>query len=129
MEKTLHILLIDDDPDDGYLFKEALAALNENILFNYKSSGSDALQWLSTTNDLPHYIFLDLNMPRMNGMEVLREIKKASCCSHIPVIIYSTSNNELHKEESKRDGASLYITKPFKLADLKNSIRRVFDTL
>ena len=122
MNKPPHILLIDDDPDDKLLFHEALVSVQSQTCFNYFGNGRDAINWLSKTEELPDYIFLDLNMPRMNGKETLEEIKKNPRLKPLPVIVYSTSNNEIDKQECKRLGAALYITKPYRLADLKEVI-------
>jgi CheY-like chemotaxis protein len=122
MNQPIRILLIDDDLDDKVLFIEALADIDETIDCEYYNNGEQALRWLTTTGILPDYIFLDLNMPKMNGIEVLKAIKSDRRISAIPVIIYSTSRNDLHQLEVKKMGAALYIIKPYSLADLKNEI-------
>jgi CheY-like chemotaxis protein len=129
MDKAVSILLVDDDPDDKFLFMEALEKVNMLSECNYRSNGDEALMWLTTVTELPDYIFLDLNMPRIDGLEVLQEIKKHGRLKSIPVIIYSTSSNQSDKEKAMRHGASLYITKPSRLADLKNAITSVFETI
>jgi len=129
MEIPLHVLLVDDDQDDKLLFQEALSSVRYHVHFNYFAYGADAIKWLVATTDLPHYIFLDLNMPRMNGKEVLAEIKKYDHLQKIPVIVYSTSNNEAEKSECKQLGASLYITKPYRLFELKEEILFVFEVI
>ena len=129
MDIALRILLVDDDEDDKLLFVEALADIKKQIHCEYYNSGERALKWLATTIDLPHYIFLDLNMPRMNGIDLLKEIKGKPQFQHIPVIIYSTSRNEMHQKEAKRLGASLYIIKPYRQRDLKNEIQFVIENI
>jgi CheY-like chemotaxis protein len=127
MDTPLHVLLVDDDQDDKLLFQEALGSVRYHTSFNYFSRGADALKWLTSATDLPHYIFLDLNMPCMNGKEVLAEIKAQHHLQHIPVIIYSTSSNEDDKRECQYLGAALYLTKPYRLSELKDSIGFVLE--
>jgi CheY-like chemotaxis protein len=129
MGKALHVLLIDDDEDDKYLFLEALNRLDKPTQCSYHSNGIDGLKWLTTTGTTPDYIFLDINMPRMNGLEVLKEIKSDRHINHIPVIIYSTSGNEQHRQQALQLGAALYLPKPYKLNDLKKAILSVFETI
>jgi CheY-like chemotaxis protein len=71
------------------------------------------MEWLNcVTNPLPHFLFLDLNMPRKNGLECLREIRKDKRIKDIFVAIYSTSDNEKDMEETFLNGANVYIAKP-----------------
>jgi CheY-like chemotaxis protein len=129
MSKAIHVLLIDDDPDDSFLFKEALKRIEQAIDYSYCDGGISALKFLANHSNLPDYIFLDMNMPRMNGLEVLTELKNDIALKHIPVIIYSTSANEDHQSEARRLGASLYVTKPYQVAELKKAILMVFETI
>ena len=129
MGKPIHVLLIDDDADDSFLFLEALKRLEHDTEYKYFEGGHAALNFLSSSNHLPDYIFLDMNMPRMNGLEVLAEIKKQTALQHIPVIIYSTSAYEDHQREARKLGASLYVTKPYQVAELKKAILMVFETV
>ena len=129
MSKAIHVLLIDDDPDDSFLFKEALKRIERSTEYDYCDGGIAALKFLTNNSNLPDYIFLDLNMPRMNGREVLSELKNDASLKHIPVIIYSTSANEEHQRDVQKLGASLYVTKPYHLADLIKAILMVFETI
>jgi CheY-like chemotaxis protein len=113
MNKNRVVLLIDDDDDDIALFFDAIREIDETIKCISASNGHDALKLLK--NDLitlPDYIFLDLNMPRLNGKQCLSEIKKNSRLEHIPVIIYSTSKRPEDIEETRKLGALHFITKP-----------------
>src|SRR5687767_14662538 len=112
MPSPLHILLADDDTDDRFFFDKALklAAIPSNL--TTVENGEKLMTFLnSNTDKLPDALFLDLNMPRKNGSECLREIKKDERMRGLPVIIYSTS---LHPEIADllyRDGAYYYIKK------------------
>ncbi|WP_018342577.1 response regulator [Cytophaga aurantiaca] len=117
MHEKVKILLIDDDEDDREFFQFALEDVDKNIQYNGVESGYDAFDFLKE-NIRPDYIFLDLNMPGMSGRECLRELKKHSDLSCIPVIIFSTSSDPHDKEETKKLGAVDFITKPSKTSDL-----------
>lgn len=107
-----YILLVDDDADDQYVFKDALQAVDSSIIVDTAVDGIDALQKLAENKTAPQLIFLDLNMPRMNGKSFLKEIKSSQQLQSIPVIVYSTSSNPSDIEETKSLGAKDFITKP-----------------
>src|SRR5436305_15159844 len=102
-QKTL--LIIDDDPDDIQFFCEAVAEINEAFHCFSAANGEEALQLLKAAIVEPDFIFLDLNMPRMNGMQLLARLKKDHLFSKIPVTIYSTSKIKTDVEDSLRLGA------------------------
>ncbi len=129
MSSSLRVLLIDDDEDDKMFFIDALASIGRQINCEYFNAGEKALKWLTNTNELPHYIFLDLNMPKMNGLEVLKALKSQFHLQNIPVIIYSTSRNERHQQEAKSFGASQYVVKPYKQSELIQELISVFEVL
>jgi CheY-like chemotaxis protein len=105
------ILLVDDDADDQYVFVDALNSVYPNINVSTAIDGIDALEKLAAKKDLPELIFLDLNMPRMNGKTFLKEIKSSHVLNDIPVIVYSTSSNPADIAETKELGARELITK------------------
>ena len=119
MKKT--IMIIDDDPDDVQLFCEAVAEIDPlyNCLVAY--NGEEALKLLQNINTTPDFIFLDLNMPRMNGKQCLAQFKKIPLFS-IPVIIYTTSKLKKDIEECLRLGAATFLTKPMKFDALIKGI-------
>jgi CheY-like chemotaxis protein len=107
------LLLADDDKDDRDLFSEALASLDPAIRYEGAEDGQQVLQLLSDNHtDLPAIIFLDINMPVMNGWEVLRKVKSDSRYLHIPVIVYSTASGENVKRVAAELGAVCFVTKP-----------------
>jgi len=123
VQKTL--LIVDDDPDDIQLFCEALAEINETIHCFSATNGEEALQLLKATIVKPDFIFLDLNMPRMNGKQLLVQLKSDPQFASILVIIYSTSKIKQDVEDSLRMGAVAFITKPNKFEYLVEAISRV----
>jgi len=120
-------LLIDDDMDDQEIFALALDQLDNTFRCMTASNGLEALIYLKDkATTPPDYIFLDLNMPRMNGLECLKEIKKLRHLSPIPVTIYSTSSSKTDIAEARKYGAAAFITKPFSLIELTDTLRNFF---
>ena len=118
-QKRLNILLADDDTDDCIFFKEALQALP--ILTNLIAvhDGEELMKYLTEKSaQLPHVLFLDLNMPRKNGFECLSEIKHNEKLKDLPVIIFSTSNSQDKMNILFKNGADVYIRKPANFTQL-----------
>jgi CheY-like chemotaxis protein len=113
--KAIRILLVDDDADDQIYFKDALQEVATPVVCEVANNGNEALQQIEIPPP-PDLIFLDLNMPIMNGYECLAALKSETRFRHIPVVIFTTSKNAKDIERSKKMGASLYFTKP---ADFK----------
>ena len=120
------IFMIDDDVEDQEMFSETLYSVDQSIKCIKSSDGRQALQTLLKESVLPDYIFLDLNMPMMNGYEFLKEIKKHEKLNQIPVIIYTTSSESKHKDEVLNLGAASFITKPSDLSELKKLLHSLF---
>lgn len=117
------LFLVDDDIDDHEIFKSALAKVDEDLALLTATNGYEALNVLSTASTLPDYIFVDLNMPRMGGLQFLKEIKQTETLKNIPVIIYSTSSNPSDIDKTKQLGAVSFITKPSRFSDLCNILQ------
>ena len=123
MQKYNRILIIDDDSDDVEILCEAIAEINPAIKCESAENGEVALKLLRNPFQvLPDFIFLDLNMPRMNGKQCLAELKKDSNLKDIPVIVYTTSKLDEDFQETARLGAMLFITKPTRLTKLVETI-------
>ncbi len=120
-----NIFYTDDDADDQEIFRDVVAAINERIYIFTQNSGDELLDLLKSPPPRPHVIFLDLNMPVKNGYEVLHEIRTNEKTNQIPVVIFSTSNDETSIASSKKLGASLYVHKPSSYAELKQVLRHV----
>ncbi|WP_349318242.1 response regulator [Chitinophaga sp. MM2321] len=121
------LLLVDDDQDDQEFFKLALAEIKEPVCCITADNGQEALDQLAMHMYYPDLIFLDMNMPLMNGFKFLERIKDIDHLKHIPVIVYSTSNEPGEISNAKSMGAIDYITKPTKLADLCKLLISVLD--
>ncbi|MGZ3883469.1 MAG: response regulator [Bacteroidia bacterium] len=126
MSRNKIILIIDDDEDDRSLFFDAVKEIDPDLKCISAVNGQDALTVLRSKGAaLPDYIFLDLNMPRLNGKQCLAELKKDPRLSKIPVIIYSTSKRIEDVEETKKLGAENFITKPTLFREICDAIRSV----
>ena len=120
------ILLVDDDEDDRAIMIEAITEIDNHINCICLVQGLEAINYLNQhKRSLPDHIFLDLNMPLMNGKDFLKEMKSDENLRHIPVTIYSTSKQMKDVEETKNLGASNFISKPTSFTLLKDEIRRV----
>ncbi|NLR82645.1 response regulator [Chitinophaga eiseniae] len=122
--KYTSVLLIDDDIDDRMIFGEVLKELAPDINYHEAINGEDALMKLSR-DFTPDLIFLDLNMPRINGKQFLAEIRQLDHLKHIPVIIYTTSSHDSDKKETRQLGASYFLTKPNSLHELTHTLSRI----
>lgn len=118
MLPTPSILLIDDDIDDREIFISALAFIDNSITCSIATNGMDGIQQLKNAPSLPDMIFLDLNMPLMNGIQLLKEIKATGRIKDVPVVIYSTTSDSKTIEETKQLGAYQFFTKPEKFSEL-----------
>ncbi|SDH03973.1 response regulator [Chitinophaga filiformis] len=126
MQEKIICFLIDDDHEDQEIFSLALNAIDEDIDCITASDGVDALNKLRKERGFtPHFIFLDLNMVRMNGRECLKEIKKIPHLNDIPIIIYSTSSEQKDITETKLLGATDYIVKPPSISILTKKLEQV----
>jgi CheY-like chemotaxis protein len=112
--------LADDDADDAELFCEALAAVNPSIACEHAANGRILLDKIRNQETaLPDIIFLDINMPEMNGWDSLTELKKHSSLREIPVVMYSTSSTYRDMQAAKKLGANFFYTKPDNFRQLK----------
>jgi CheY-like chemotaxis protein len=120
--------LADDDADDAGLFCEALAAINPGILCDHAANGKILLDKIRHQKDqLPDIIFLDINMPEMNGWDSLAELKKHSSLKDIPVVMYSTSSTYRDVQAAKKLGASFFYTKPDSFRELKVFLKSLIE--
>jgi CheY-like chemotaxis protein len=123
----LTCLLIDDDPDDREIFALALDEVDKSYRLVTAKSGGEAIElFRNDPTFLPDFIFLDLNMPLMDGKECLSELKKIHHIKRTPIIIFSTSSYDKDVEDTKRLGATYFLTKPSSLKALTNFLMEIF---
>jgi len=130
--RTKHILLVEDNPDD---VKLTLRALQKSRILNkvdVASDGVEALDYLFSRGvfagrnpEMPQVILLDLKMPRMDGLEVLKRIRSEEQTKLLPVVILTTSNEDRDRIESYKLGANSYIRKPVDFNQFAESIQQL----
>ena len=122
--RKFYILIAEDDPDDRFLLKTAFEESGYPNVLRFVENGVELLQHLKEVteqkpkDDLPGFILLDLNMPKKDGREVLKEIKEHSIFKKIPVIIFTTTKNENEIIKCYELGANSYVVKPLVFDEL-----------
>jgi CheY-like chemotaxis protein len=115
-QQRVELLLIDDNPSDVRLVREALAGYAQPTHLSAAADGSEALDWLRRPGPdrlKPHLILLDLNLPRTNGREILTEIKTDPVLRRIPVIVFTSSQADNEVALCYNLYANCYVVKPF----------------
>jgi CheY-like chemotaxis protein len=130
MQTKKRILLADDDREDQFIIAEAFEEIGVKDVLHFVENGENALSWLETCaaeGALPELIVLDLNMPKMNGTQTLLRLKEDVRFKHIPVIIYSTSLNNIERDECIRLGAHSYVIKGITFNECKAIAKNLYD--
>ncbi|WP_264520559.1 response regulator [Flavobacterium sp. N1994] len=127
MVKTLKILFIEDDTIEVMKFNRVIAALGLTHQIIESNNGDSALAILETKENLPDIILLDLNMPKLNGIEFLTILKKDPVLRYIPTIILTTSSNFKDVKECYKIGIAGYLLKPLKYEDYVYKIQKLLD--
>jgi len=121
-----NIFLADDDADDRLIFEEALKEMDIKTALTSTKDGVELMALLDNTVPPPPYVvFLDLNMPRKNGLECLAEMKDIQKLKNIPVVIFSTSDHPGTIEKTYTLGATYFICKPRSFELLKKAIETI----
>ena len=126
--EEVFILIAEDDADDRFLLKAAFEENGYKDSLHFVENGVEVLDYLhklaQEPNEvkMPRFILLDLNMPKKDGREVLKEIKQNTLFRKIPVIIFSTTNNEQEMRRCYELGANSYITKPNSFENLIKTV-------
>ena len=124
--QNLLIALADDDHEDRALFELAINQIDIETDLKLFKNGLELIQYLRRPETiLPNIIFLDLNMPSMNGFECLKELKRDPGLQGITVVIYSTSSSEKDINETFLNGANIYVNKPVHFEDLKKTLHKI----
>ncbi|AXO80432.1 response regulator [Olleya aquimaris] len=125
MQKKLKILLIEDDMIEKMKLNRTTSALQLDHEIIEANNGEEALQLLENKDNLPDIILLDLNMPKINGIEFLGILKKDDVLKYIPTIILTTSNNQKDLLECYKIGVAGYVIKPLKYEDYVSKIEKL----
>ena len=122
------VLCIDNDYEDIEFFGDAVKQIDPSITYLSAPGGQEALHLLASIQDIqqfPEYIFLDVNMPRMDGKETLIEIRKIDQCHSAQIVMLSTGLNPKEFEEYKKLGANHFMHKGTSLQNLCDKLRAV----
>ncbi|RRQ48041.1 response regulator [Maribacter algicola] len=123
----MHILLIEDDSIEIMKLERTVSKLEVNHKITQAKNGEEALQFLNSDNRLPDIILLDLNMPRMSGIEFLKILKEDDKLRYIPTIVLTTSENRVDLLECYKVGIAGYVIKPLKYEDYEYKLKRVLE--
>ena len=130
MSKTIHVLMVEDDPGDVMLTQETLKESKLAVDMTVVDDGEKALQYLRKQGPYknalrPDLVLLDLNLPKVGGHEVLRQVKADADLRAIPVVIVTTSDAEADIQSSYGLGANCYVTKPIGLQQFAKVVRAI----
>jgi CheY-like chemotaxis protein len=123
--RSFDVILADDDAEDRLFFLEAFKDLNLSLGVNTVNDGAALLEYLNDIEHIPQIIFLDLNMPKVDGLTCLKEIRSNPRYKDVCIVIYSTSSNEDEIENCLVIGANFYIKKPSDFDKLKSMLYKV----
>lgn len=128
----IEILLVEDNPGDIVLFMEALEESHNRSNLNTVEDGEEAINFLQQRGRFkyvprPQLIILDLNLPRLNGREVLQEIRSKSEFDSIPIVVLTTSKSDRDMAEAYSLHANCYIVKPVDLKQFMNVLKQIIN--
>ena len=118
--------MIDDDQDDRDIFREAVQRCNPAIETIFANDGVEALQLLNHSDIHPDAIFLDNNMPRMDGIQCLRKLKSNARTQSIPIVMYTTAGNAVQEQYVLSLGADYFLKKTNTFTQLCTELERLF---
>ncbi|MGC1242911.1 MAG: response regulator [Chryseosolibacter sp.] len=130
MNAATIFFLADDDADDIGMFCEALSEVDRGVVCRTAENGRSAIALLSDPDERkPDVIFLDINMPVLNGWDCLKWIKSQAPLMRIPVIMYSTSSSKRDIDLAAQHGALCLMTKPESYSGLKNILQLIMENI
>jgi CheY-like chemotaxis protein len=132
MEQICSLLVAEDDLDDQLILEECLGDYGYSGRIHFVKNGKKVIDYLNGLvhdTELPRLIVLDLNMPILNGTQTLFELKQNARYMEIPVVIYSTSDNEHEKRKCMSFGAVDYLVKPISIAESDAMTKRLMEFL
>ncbi|MET1254760.1 response regulator [Aliikangiella maris] len=125
MTRQLNILLVEDNPGDIELVKIGLEETNADVNLTVIQDGQHALDHINDNETVPDIILLDINLPKVNGFDVLKAIRGSACYQMVPVIILTSSSAEVDIAKSYAEHANSYVTKPARFDNFVDVIRSI----
>lgn len=125
--RSIRFLLVEDDDDHADLIQRAIATAEVEIAVDRVCDGEAALAFLSRDGEYadarrPDVVLLDINLPKVDGHQVLRHIKKANMLASIPVIMLTTSQSELDRDRAFTNEADSYVSKPTSASEFEQLV-------
>ena len=121
----VNIYIAEDDYDDFLLLKEGINEVLPKFNIKHTTNGKSFLDSIQNNEDID-LIFLDLNLPRKNGIDCLIELRQQKALDNVPVIIYSTSSDFEHIDRCYKNGCTLYLVKPSSYNHLVTQLKKIF---
>jgi two-component system, response regulator len=125
MEQPIQILLAEDNAEDAEMTIRALKRNNLANHLHWVKDGAEALDYLLGTAQLPKLVLLDIKMPKVDGIEVLRRLKENPATRNIPVVVMTSSNEERDVVDSYRLGVNSYIVKPVQFDSFMETVAKI----
>ena len=132
-QNAVEILIVEDDPQDLELIQRALRKAKVSNKIQVTRDGAEALDYLFATgqysardvNAGPQVVLLDLNLPKVSGLEVLRRLRANDRTKHLPVVILTSSNEEQDRIQGYENGANSYVRKPVDFVEFAEAVRHL----
>ena len=125
----MRILIIDNDPEDREILRDAISEVDPRIECIEAKNGEVGITILRGMESLPDLVFLDINMPIMNGRDCLIKIKKSALLKSVRVVMYSTTVDQREVSEYTGIGANEFVSKPGNYSELLGSLKSIFSKL
>ena len=122
MKRDLTIFYTDDDQEDLDFFREIVDAIDDTVVVHTQNTGQQLMNALDNPPPTPHLVFLDINMPGMNGFDILKKVRGSEIHKALPIVIFSTSGDQSAIKRSRELGATFYVQKSSVFEQLKKSI-------
>jgi CheY-like chemotaxis protein len=127
MKNDLTVFYTDDDQEDLDFFKEIIDIIDDKVLVITQNNAGQLFKDLDNPPPTPHVVFLDINMPGINGFEVLKKLRATGPYKDLPIVMFSTSSDDATIKKSRELGASLYVPKSSIFENLRKSIEFVLN--
>jgi DNA-binding response OmpR family regulator len=119
----MKILLIEDDLDDIELLEEAIQRFAGSYALKYITDGHHAMEYIREISDIPDIIILDVNLPKVDGKDIIREIKSSSRLNNIPLVVLTTSSSRFDMKFAQEYEVDKYLIKPTSVEQIKETVK------
>ena len=124
----IKIALVDDDNDEMFIFQSALNEIDVNYSFYYFKSSDEFMTAIASKELSPNIVFIDMHMPKKNGLELVQEMRKDKNFDKIKSVIYSNSVSEVEIQAFRSLGTTDFIIKPPDITEMKSILKKLIDT-